>query len=146
MQSTCVSLLEIPTAVFLPASNTTLDGIDSVHRRFFPETQFSVKYDFLTFGLAPVSPEKDIAMLGLFHKISLGLAHPGFSQLFPRAPPQGHRYFSRFVARQHNKQIQDKCDGRQLGYLGRCLVRVHNALPQEVVACGCVSAFQSRLI
>lgn len=143
-----LSLLEFPTAAIYHASNSVLDGIDSVQRRFLRELQITAKDSFLNFGLAPLQLRRDIAMLGLLHKVVLGQAHSGFSSLFPPCPSDPPRYFTRLQARKHSRQLLDRCDGRQPGYLGRSLfglVRVYNSLPQEAVEKSSVSSFQTFL-
>ena len=143
-----LSVLEFPTPAVYHASRSVIDGIDAVQRRFLREVQITMKDSFLKFRLAPLQLRRNIAMLGLLHKVILGEAHSCFSELFPRCPSEPPRYYTRFQARKHNKQLVDRCDGRQPDYLSRSLfglVRVYNGLPQEAVDCTSISSFQSFL-
>ena len=123
----------------------TASSLRSAHS--FEEILISANDASLNFGLAPLRLRRDIAMLGLLHKVRLGLAHPCFSHLFLSCPNAEPRYLTKSITRRHHKQLIDKCGGQQPGYLGRsffCFVRVYNALSQEV-DCSTVSSCRSSL-
>ena len=81
-------------------------------------------------------------MLGLLHKIVLGLAHPAFSVLFPRYPnPPAHF---------NNKALYDRRDDIIFnhGLFNRSLlglVAVYNRLPQIIVDFKTIADFESAL-
>ena len=85
------SVMEYSNGCILHTTGSQLERLDSVQRRFLHGLQINEEIAFQQFNLAPPILRRDIGMLGLLHKIVLGLAHPAFSVLFPRYPdPPGH--------------------------------------------------------
>ena len=141
-------LLEYPTPAVYHASDSVLAALDRVQARFLRELGLSEKAAFLDFALCPLQCRRDIAMLGLLHKVSLGLAHEGFRALFPPAAQHSHGRLTRANVSRHNKQILDRCDGGQSQVLHRSifgLVPIYNSLPQACIDLPSVSRFQSFL-
>ena len=119
-----------------------------VHNRFLRELSLSDRHALLSWNLLPLSCRSDIAMLGMLHKITLGLAHPAFASFFPPAPVNTNVRRTRLDERRHDKQFLDRCDGRHSALMQRSLfglVLVYNLLPRECVAADSVSYFQSCL-
>jgi hypothetical protein len=132
------------------AADTTLAPLDRQRDHFLNEIGVSSRSGFLTFNLAPLGMRRDIAMLGLLHKCSLGLAHPDLCALFPPAPPEQtqERYSTRLRVRRHDKQISDICQGHQLDMVARSvfgLVRIYNLLPPAIVEASTIKSFQKAL-
>ena len=96
-------------------------------------------------NLAPLQLRRDIAVLGLLHKIQLGDAHPEFDNIFPKLI-EAHVGDTRWNARRHGKQFWEQ-DGNT-DYFNRSVfaaLRVYNVLPEYVVNLGGVQEFQSML-
>ena len=99
------------------------------------------------YNLAPLESRRDIAMLAVLHKVTLGLAPPQLAALFPRAAlPDPGRCATRLLVRRHQHQLAERTcrtDILKRSLFG--LVRIYNLLPPEVVSASTISAFQSRL-
>ena len=134
--------MEYSNGCILHTTGSQLERLDSVQRRFLHGLQINEEIAFQQFNLAPPILRRDIGMLGLLHKIVLGLAHPAFFVLFPRDPaPPAHF---------NNKALYDRgCDiifNRNLfnrSLFG--LVAVYNRLPQILVDFKTIADFQSVL-
>ena len=108
----------------------------------------SVSDAFLNFNLAPLNLRRDIAMLGLLQKCATGSAHPDLCKLFPMSSSVPHRHGTRLQNQRHDKQLEERCDGRHSDQMARSLfglVRVYNRLPQHIVDSKDVSTFQTAL-
>ena len=104
--------------------------------------QINEEIAFQQFNLAPPVLRRDIGMLGLLHKIVLGLAHPAFSVLFPRDPdPPAHFNNKAFYDRRGDVIFNHNIFNRSL--LG--LVTIYNRLPQIIVDFKTIADFQSAL-
>ena len=95
--------------------------------------------------LAPLALRRDIAALGLLHKIQFGEAHPDFSGLFQQrvdAAPDATRHGSRRHGRQFLEIPNNSYDFNQSSF---CLTKVYNVLLEYVVAGPSANAFQFAL-
>ena len=78
-----LSFMESSTPALYHAAPSTLAWIDRVQVRFLKEIDLS-EFDALRdYRLAPLKCRRDIAMLGVLHKVNLGTAPPQLSALFP---------------------------------------------------------------
>ena len=122
--------------------------IDRVQDRFLDELGMSPSTALWQFSLAPLTTRRDIAMLGLLQRISLGLAPEPLAALFPcMAVPRFPRDMRGRLAR-HSRQFRDRCDGSQPPSFERSifgLVYTYNLLPQSVVNVTDVPEFQRAL-
>ena len=140
-----LSLLEGSAGAIYHAANTHLNIWDSLQRRFLHEIDLTDEEAFLRYNLAPLRLRRDIAVLGLLHRIQLGEAHNDFRTLFA-ADVHQHTAHTRRNVRRHNRQFHEiwgKTD-----YFNRSVfsaVRVYNVLPEYVVKANTVQAFQSLL-
>ena len=66
--------MESSTAALYHAAPTTLAWIDRVQHRFLKEIGLSELEAVRNFRLAPLNSRRDMAMLGVLHKINLGEA------------------------------------------------------------------------
>ena len=141
--------LEFSTGAVYHAADTHLRDIDSVQDSFIHALGLSEKSAFLDFKLPPLCLRRDIAVLGLLHKIVLGFAHPMFVEMFPmRAQVHIHAHDTRYERRRHGKQFVEHSDGGQSGYFSRSVFaacRVYNFLPAYAVQTDSVKAFQKLL-
>ena len=86
-------------------------------------------------------------MLGVIHRCAIGLGPAHFREFFIREDPVVVQR-TRFSQRRHNKQLKDPREARFSEQLRRSalgLISVCNLLPQGVVDCPTVSAFQCVL-
>ena len=104
------------------------------------------------YKLAPLETRRDIGMLGLLHRISLGLAPKLLADLFPLAPDSRPRIgipnqtrLHRTVQR-HNRQFMER-DGHTDVFRRSVFGRVasYNLLPQSMVDMSSVKGFQRML-
>ena len=107
----------------------------NVQNDFLEMLGISTREALIDFNLVPLTSRRDIAMLGVLHKIVLGVAPTPFQTLF-----NGISY--------HNKQLQDDAGRNTPVMLKRSLfglVHVYNRLPQDVVDDENVQNFQRKL-
>ena len=64
------------------AARTTLDAIDRVQKRFLQNLGLTERERLTEYKLAPLSAKRDMAMLGLLHKVIHGLAPRPVAALF----------------------------------------------------------------
>ena len=81
-KSQLLSYLEYRTAAIYHACNTGLAPLDSFQDRFLSEIGISDADALFHFNLAPLRCRRDIAMLGLIHRTTLGQGPPHFQQWF----------------------------------------------------------------
>ena len=147
-KSHVLGVVECRTPGLYHAASTVLKPLDALYYHFVRELGLSAEEAFLQYNLAPFSLRRDVAMLGLLHKCTLGLAHPQLCKLFPLAEPLPRRYQTRAALRAHERQLPDRTQGRHSELLRRSafgLARVYNRLPAGVVANNCVKGFQHDL-
>ena len=141
--------LEFSSGAIYHAADSHLKDVDSVQDSFIRALGLSAESAFVDFKMPPLCLRRDIAILGLLHKVVLGIAHPEFAELFPmRVHTHLHPHDTRTASRRHNKQFVEHNDGGQSGYFSRSVFsacRVYNFLPAYVVRSNCVKTFQSCL-
>ena len=102
---------------------------------------------FLNFKLAPLRLRRDIAMLGLLHKVVIGDAHAEFSKHFSLTlQPRASR--TRLQNMRHLYQLADRRNGQQLLQWDRSLfglIPIYNGLREDIVMCRSVREFQGAL-
>ena len=87
-------------------------------------------------------------MLGLLHRVVLGLAPEPLARLFPFMVAPRFPRDMRGHAHRHGRQLPDRCDGTEPPCFQRSLfglVYVYNMLPQRVVDAPDVKTFQRLL-
>ena len=124
-----------------------LNLIDRVQRRFLREIDINDQAALLEYCLAPLAARRCMAMLGVLHRIVLGIAPPQLSCLFPRAEtaPMG-RMPTRLWEIRHDLQLCERyfhADVFARSLYG--MVRIYNLLPQSVVNAVSVKNFQRLL-
>ena len=77
-----LSYIESRTPGLYHAAPSVLDRIDRVQRRFLRVVGFTELEALELYRLAPLPCRRDMAMLGVLHKISLGLAPSQLAALF----------------------------------------------------------------
>ena len=68
--------LEFGTPAVYHCTDSVLEQVDRVQRRFLRETGLTEEEALLKYHLAPLQTRRDIAMLGLIHRTVLGLGPP----------------------------------------------------------------------
>jgi hypothetical protein len=140
-------VLESCSAAIYHASESVLDPLNRVVNHFLRDINVDPASAFLVFNLAPLGLRRDIGILGLLHKCTLGLAHPWLLELFP--PCQYHMPANtRYSGGRHDRQILERCKGNFLEITRNSLfglVRVYSFLPLKAVRCTTVKQFQRTL-
>ena len=127
------------------AATSILDQLDNSQKHFLDELGVSQETAFKDHNFAPPILRRNIAVLGMIHKRTLGLCHPSFDALLPYSQ-------QRFgiMAGRHSKQLYSHCEQivAQSQLWARSIFGMtgkYNMLPQAAVDCPSVSAFQSFL-
>ena len=71
-KSNVLGYIEYRTAAVYHATAEVLGPVDRLQRKFLNELSISDEEALLHFNLAPLETRRDIAMLGLIHRASLG--------------------------------------------------------------------------
>ena len=119
----------------------------AVQDRFPLEIGISDHSALFDFNLAPLSSRRDMAMLGVIHRATLGLGPEQLQDFFKRDWAVVTTR-SRMSQRRHPRQLIGARRPRFSEQFRRSafgLVAVYNLLPEEVVSMLTVSSFQSRL-
>ena len=103
--------------------------------------------------MAPLETRRDISILGMLHRVNLGLVSPQMQELFPRVgvrPVDRRSVASRVRSARsyHDRQLLDRVSATstvqfRLSIFG--MVQCYNALPQSIVNASSVKAFQRSL-
>ena len=93
-------------------NSTRFNALDHILDSFLSELNVSSQDAFFKFNLAPLKFRRNIGMLGFIHKAVLGHSHRKICALFPPSL-LNHNFNTRLSARLHNKQLFDRCSGRQ---------------------------------
>ena len=135
-KSYVISFVEAGLPAYYHAPPFFLGAIDRVQDRFLEALNSSPEQALSQYSLAPLGCRRDIAMLGLLHRISLGTAPAAFAALStPMVAPRLPRDL-RGSTITHNRQLFDRCGGSQPPAFGRSLfgeVYCYNLLPQRIV-------------
>ena len=148
-KSHVLSFLESSTPAIFHAPRFFLAVVDQVQARFLDALGLTPDDALFHFNLAPLCSRRDVAMLGLIHRIVLGLAPPQFSDFI--RPPRGYVDCPRAwraSSLRHSKQLHDPIDGSNTATMGRSvfgLIYSYNLLPQGVVNAPNVKMFQRSL-
>ena len=145
------SYLESSTPSIYHSAPTTLDRIDRVQRRFLADIGMDERRSLIDWRLAPLASRRDIAMLGVLHKIALGKAPQQLADIFPIVG-HSHEPMRRQHLRNwrplHNRQILSHAGVNSTHVMQRSLfglVHCYNFLPQRLVDAQSVKQFQRKL-
>ena len=146
-KSQVLSYLESATPAIFHAAPSHLFLLDRIQRRFIRAVSLDECEALEEFRLAPLTARRHMAMLGLLHRIVLGIAPAQLADLFPLAiPPNSSRTPTRLWLIRHDKQL---CERRHhTDVFGRSLfgmARVYNFLPQTIANSLTVKMFQRSL-
>ena len=146
-----LSFIESSTPGLFHAAPSVLDRIDRVQRRLLRELGLDELAALHDYRLAPLPSRRDIAMLGVLHKVTLDLAPPQLADLFlvtglveEALTLQRLRYWRPLHTRQlHTHASFDCSEIMRRSLFG--LVHCYNRLPQRVVDTKTVKSFQGAL-
>ena len=138
-------ILEASAAAIYHASQSHLDSLDKLQTHFVEALGLTESEAFLRYNLAPPKLRRDIAVLGLLHRVQLGHVHADFQNLFPR---QVHActWTSRLSQRRHGKQFAEmRGNSHYYNHSVFGATRVYNLLPSYAANAESVETFQSWL-
>ncbi len=146
-----LSYIESSTPGLYHAAPSVLERMDRVQRRLLRELDIDERAALRDYRLAPLPARRDMAMLGVLHKVSLGIAPAQLAALFPlRGSVVEHRYAHRMRHWRplHSRQLLSHAEHDSTETMRRSmfgLVHCYNLLPQGVVDSGSVKLFQRKL-
>ena len=147
-KSLVLSFVEVSTPALYHATPFALSPVDRVQERFLLEMELSEGDALRLFALAPLAARRDIAMLGLIHRVVLGLAPSQFRAFIRPAQAAAIPRGLRAPDLRHYRQLHDPIDGTQTSMFQRSLLRLiyaYNLLPQHAVDYTNVKSFQRSL-
>ena len=133
------------------AAPSVLDAIDRVQRRFLREIGLDELSALLQYKLAPLSARRDVAMLGLLHRVSHGRAPDPPADLLTGAAHArpAHSASTRSVHLRHDRQMLEYVSrGGHTEALRRStfgLITVWNLLPPYVANAQATKTYQRHL-
>ena len=138
-----LSYAEYRTAATYHACDTAISPLNRLQDSFLAELGISREDALLEYNLAPLESRRDIAMLGLIHRCTLGNGPLHFKEFF--TPATTLRRNTRSGGRLHSKQLMDIRDRPFLEIERRSvlgLIWVYNRLPQDIINADDVRIFQ----
>ena len=102
-----LSYIEARTPAIHHAARTTLDLIDRVQRRFLRSVGVSELKALIKYRLAPLPARRDMAMLGLLHRVWHGLAPRPLAALFPWSRGRQSTVPTRGSEVRHGRQLAE---------------------------------------
>ena len=150
-KSQILSYIESSTPGIYHAAPSVLQRVDHVQERFLSHVGLCERVALMDYRLAPLAARRDMAMLGVLHKIVLGQAPAPLAALFPFLgevfEPVDRQRLRNWRPR-HGKQLSTEADFASSDVMQRSLfgvVLLYNRLPQSVVDAPSVRVFQARL-
>ena len=146
-KSQVLSYIESSVPGYYHAASTTLHTLDRIQDRLCRALSLSPEVVLERYRLAPLKSRRDMALMGLLHRVVLSDVSRQLAELFPFATSGPLEFVrTRLQIRRHNKQLIAPPFGTET--LRRSLfglVRIYNLLPQSVVDLKSVKEFQSTL-
>ena len=146
-KSQVLSYIESSVPGYYHAASTTLHPLDRVQERLCRELGISHEAALLRYKLAPLKSRRDMALLGLLHRVVFNDVSPQLAELFPPARTWPFNIATtRLQIRRHNRQLRQHAIGTET--LRRSLfglVKIYNLLPQQVIDLKSVQLFQCAL-
>ena len=110
-KSQILSYLESGTPALYHSTPSVLAQLDRIQDHLLNELGLTAEAALLQHNLAPLATRRDVSMLGMLHKITLGIAPRQFLQFIcPQPLPNTPRGW-RLQACRHTKQLLDPIDG-----------------------------------
>ena len=143
-----LSFIESGTPAYYHAAPSILKLVDGIQNEFLTTLGICNKNALIHFNLAPLRLRRDIAMLGVLHKVSLGIAPTPLQNLIQRRVCNLRTYGFRNGVSYHNRQLHDSVGRNSPVLLKRSLfglVHVYNRLKQDVVDATNIQISQRKL-
>ena len=143
-----LSYIESGTPALHHAAPSVLECVDRVQRRFLREVGLSEERALTEYRLAPLCARRDIAMIGMLHRITSGTAPSELAKLFV---PVNRRtgFGTRNLEVRHERQLREfvsgGCHTETCRRSAFGLVTVWNMLPGDVVMSKSTKVVQRRL-
>ena len=121
--------------------------LDDVQASFLRSIDFDDDTALRQLNLAPLCARRDMAMLGLLHRIAVGTAPSSLRMLFPLQTASLHSYGWGHGA-MHSNQLRDPIEPGHAALFKRSLfglVAVYNRLSPEIAEEHSVKTFQRKL-
>lgn len=148
-KSQILSYIESSTPAIHHAAPSVLDKVDRVQRRFLRETGISEESALVDYRLAPLQARRDMAMLGMLHRIVHGIAPLELSGLFVPVARRNEGMGTRTREARHIWQLQEfvTAGGHTEVYRRSAfgLVTVWNMVPSELAAAKSTKTLQRHL-
>ena len=152
-KSLVLSYVESYTPAIYHAAPSTLFRIDRIQDRLLERLGISISDALFRFSLAPLASRRDMALLGLLHKVAHGTAPLEVCRLFPAAPrrlpaPYPLRVGFHLTRFSHKRQLATTCERNSTERFKRSiynLVHVWNALPESASEIVSTKDFQHRI-
>ena len=138
-----LSFIEFRTSAIYHATEASLQRVNALQNRLLRSLDISERDAIEHLNLAPLQARRDIALLGVIHRATIGLGPEQFRNFFVLAPQLNNAPRNR-----HSKQIVSHRVGSFLIVLCNSLLGltdVYNLLPEFVVAATTVKDLQKRL-
>ena len=147
-KSQILSSIDFTTPAVYHAPLFFLKVIDKLQDDFLEELSLSPLVALCDYNLAPLCTRRDISMMGLLHRVTLGDAPVQFrSFIYPAKPGAQNRGWA-YTFERHGKQLHDPIDGTASRMMERSvlgLIYSYNALPAQVVKYTSTKTFQCCL-
>ncbi len=146
-----LSFVESSTPALYHAAPSTLSRIDRVQTRFLREVGLTELQALRNYRLAPLCSRRDMAMLGLLHKVNLKKAPAQLAVFFPCRGTVNEPLRRQRLRRWrplHNRQLGTLATDFSSDTMKRSLfglVHCYNSLPQRVADSVSVKSFQKGL-
>ena len=144
-----LSFIESGTPAYYHATSSILKLVDEIQIEFLASLGISKETALNDFNLGPLGLRRDIMMLGVLHKIVLGIAPTPVRNLIKPSTRILLSYGFHNGKTFHDKQLNDSVGNNSPVLLKRSifgLVHVYNRLHQSVVDANTVQTFQRRLM
>jgi hypothetical protein len=147
-KSLVLSGIEFATPALYHCSEYALRPLETIQERLSKELGFGEVKLLMQHSLAPFRCRRDIAMLGLLHRIMKGWAPNCFNKFIYSWSGPSYPRSLRAPHLRHNPQIHDPSDGTESRLMNRSifgLIYAYNCLPQVVVDSCSISISQRHL-
>ena len=104
-KSRILSYVEHRTSAIYHADSTSLGTVDHQYDRFLAGIGLTRKTALLNFSLAPLNSRRDIALLGVIHRATLGKGPRQITKFFVAENESNHPD-GRSNLRRHNRQLK----------------------------------------
>ena len=145
-KSKLLSYVEYRTAAIYHACDSTLAPRNNFQDTFLRELGISTEDALVHFNLAPLSSRRDMAMMGVLHRATIGKGPEHFKTFFRLSTAE--RHYTRSWTGRHTRQLVDIRNEHFLEIERRSalgLTWVYHRLPAEIVRHESVKEFQKSM-